>query len=484
MSQPNLDLRVSTGVSGMDAILKGGLIKDRAYLVRGGPGLGKTTLGLHFLTAGPEGESALFIGFQEPEAQIEANAGAVGLDVGGVSFLNLVPDAEFFTDQQGYDIFSSADVEQEPLAASIVQAVEKFAPTRVFVDSLTQLRFLSADAYQYRKQVMSFLRFLTQRGATVLFSSESSADTPDDDLQFMADGVLHCEAGPSGPAVRVSKFRGSGFVHGSHHVRLGSSGMQVFPRLVPPLIRKAPDQDKVWSSGSPKIDAVLHGGLEAGTISLLTGPAGVGKSTLAAQFAVEAGRCGSASALFLFEEDRNIFLRRTVSLNMEMDRLVREKVVTLEQVEPMRYLADEFTAEVLRQIQEDRVELVVLDSVAGFALTLGGEDVEARLHTFANTLARMGLTVLLINETQAVTGQQFQATEKGISYISDNVIFLRYMEVEGGLTKTLGVLKKRLSGFDTTMHTYDIGKGGLIVHGSIEGLHGVLSGMPSQDNSS
>lgn len=435
MATISLDQRFSTGVSGMDEILKGGLIKERAYLARGGPGLGKTTLGLHFLTAGSKNEPTLFIGFQEPEAQIEANAAAVRLDVSRVSFLSLIPDAEFFTDQQGYDVFASADVEQEPLAAAIVQAVDRLAPKRVFVDSLTQLRFLSADAFQYRKQVMSFLRFLTQRGATVLFSSESSPETPDDDLQFMADGVIHCEAGQNGPAVRVSKFRGSGFVPGRHHMRLSASGMQVFPRLVPPRTRIAPDQHKVWSSGSKKIDTILHGGLEAGTISLLTGPAGVGKSTLAAQFAAEAGRRGSRSALFLFEEDRNIFLRRTVNLDMGLDRLVGDRTVTLEQVEPMRYLADEFTAEVLRQIEEDRVELVILDSVAGFALTLGGEEVEERLHSFATTLARMGLTVILINETQAVTGQEFQATEKGISYISDNVLFLRYMEINGGLKK-------------------------------------------------
>lgn len=482
MGEVRPDARLSTGVAGLDEVLNGGLIKDRAYLVRGGPGAGKTTLGLHFLSAASKNEPALFIGFQEPEAQIRTNASAIGLDLSGISFLSLIPDSDFFTNQQGYDVFSSADVEQEPLAAAIVQAVEEFAPKRIFIDSLTQLRFLSADAFQYRKQVMSLLRFLIQDGATVLFSSEYSSDTPDDDLQFMADGVFHCEAGPTASAIRITKFRGSGFVHGSHHVRLSGQGMQVFPRLIPSRTRIAPDQDKVWSSGSERIDAILHGGLEAGTISLLTGPAGVGKSTLAAQFAAEAGRKGSACALFLFEEDRNIFLRRTVSLDMGLDHLVEKGGITLEQVEPMRYLADEFTAEVLRQIEEDHVELVVLDSVAGFALTLGGEEVEERLHTFATALARKGVTVLLINETQAVTGQEFQATEKGISYISDNVLFLRYMEVDGGLKKTMGVLKKRLSGFDTAMHTYSIGKGGLVVHDSVEGFHGVLSGMPSQQD--
>ncbi|TDX24796.1 circadian clock protein KaiC [Modicisalibacter xianhensis] len=481
MAQCSCQQRLSTGVEGVDDILGGGLIENRSYLVRGGPGTGKTTLGLHFLTAADQGEPVLFIGFQEPEAQVEANARAVGLDVTSINFLSLIPDEHFFTEQQGYDIFASADVEQEPLVEAIVQAVTEHAPKRVFVDSLTQLRFLSADAYQYRKQVMSFLRFLTKRGATVLFSSESSQDTPDDDLQFMADGVLNLDTGQAGPVVRVTKFRGSGFVHGRHHMRLSNTGLQVFPRLIPPLAKHCKEESTLWSSGSSRIDAILHGGFEAGTISMVTGPAGVGKSTLAAQFAAAAARRGGTSALFLFEEDVSIFLRRTQSLGLGLNQAVREGTVVIEPVEPMRYLADEFTSEALQQVTQRGVELVILDSVAGFGLTLGGEEVEERLHTFAKTLARLGVTVILINETQAVTGQEFQATEKGFSYLSDNLVFLRYIETAGEMKKALGVLKKRLSGFDTALHTYDIGEGGLIVHEPIEGLHSVLSGMPSQD---
>jgi circadian clock protein KaiC len=483
MAQRSSSSRQSTGVDGIDTILDGGLLGSRAYLVRGGPGLGKTTLGLHFLSSTSEEEPTLLIGFQEPEEQIKANANAVGIDVSKVHFLSLIPDEQFFTEQQGYDVFSSADIEQEPLAEAIVTAVEELSPKRVFIDSLTQLRFLSSDAFQYRKQVLSLLRFLTKRDITVLFSSESSRDLPDDDLQFMSDGVINFEVGQAGPAVRVSKFRGSNFLQGKHQMRLGETGITVFPRLIPPLSYQSPGERKQWRSGSKKMDAMLHGGLEAGTISLITGPAGVGKSTLAAQFAADAARRGHASALFLFEEDYNIFLRRTQSLGLGMTQAIQDGSVIIEPIEPMRYLADEFTAEVLRRIKESDIELVVLDSVAGFKLTLGGEEVEERLHTFSKTLARMGVTVILINETQAVTGHEFQATEKGISYLSDNVLFLKYLENNGHLEKAVGILKKRLSGFDNTICTYGIGEGGLVMHETVEGLHGVLSGMPVQDNS-
>jgi circadian clock protein KaiC len=475
--------RLSTGVDGLDEILRGGLITQRSYLIRGGPGQGKTTLGLHFLTAADSRESALFIGFQEPQEQIEANAASLGLDVSRIAFLNLTPDEQFFTEQQGYDVFSAAEVEQEPLAQAIVETVEQHAPQRVFVDSLTQLRFLASDAFQYRKQVLSFLRFLTRRGITVLFSSEHSSELPDDDLQFMADGVINFESDPSGAAVRVSKYRGSGFVRGAHHMRLGAQGMRVFPRMVPPATKQVKDERRSWGSGAKSIDAMLCGGLEAGTISLITGPVGVGKSTLAAQFAAEAARLGHRAAIYLFEEEVETYMRRARALSIELEKPRQAGQLIIELVEPMRYLADEFTTRVRQHVEERNVELVVLDSIAGFEMTLEGEGVEARLHTFAKTLSRMGVTVLLLNETQVVTGTQFRATEKGISYMSDNVLFLRYMELEAQLKKTIGVLKKRLSGFDSRLHTYDIGQGGLVVHEPIEGLHGVLSGVPTPQES-
>jgi circadian clock protein KaiC len=166
--------RVSTGISDLDEILDGGLLARRRYLVRGGPGLGKTTLGLNFLTASGDAEPSLFIGFQEPEDELRTNAASIGIDASGVNFLSLAPSEEFFTGAEAYDVFAASDVEQTPMINAVIAAVDEIRPTRVFIDSLTQLRFISADLAQFRKQVMSFLRFLSDRGATVLFTSEST----------------------------------------------------------------------------------------------------------------------------------------------------------------------------------------------------------------------------------------------------------------------------------------------------------------------
>lgn len=471
--------RVSVGVAGLDEILDGGLIGQRAYLVRGGPGRGKTTLGLHFLSAPDRDRPALFIGFQESEAQLRNNAQRMGIDVGAITFLSLAPDEHFFTDQQGYDVFAAADVEQEPLARAVIEAVEQHSPGRVFIDSLSQLRFLSADVFQYRKQVLSLLRYLTGHGATVLFSSESTSEFPDDDLQFMADGVISFESGSRSASVRVTKFRGSAFRRGAHQMRVGSNGLNVFVTQLPPKSKLTDEERWRWRSGVDRLDAILGGGIEAGTVSLITGPSGAGKSTMASLFAAEAARQGRRAAIFLFEEEVATFMRRSKSLQIDLAQPFEDGRVLIEQVEPMRYLADEFATRVRRHVDEDQVELVILDSVAGLELALeGDDDIKERLHGFAKSLARIGVSVVLINETEMMMGH-FRVSERGISYLSDNVVFLRYMEIDGQLQKVMGVLKKRLSSFDSCLYSFRIGPQALTIGEPVNGLRGVITGTPA-----
>lgn len=461
--------RVSSGIEGLDEILDGGPLACRRYLVRGGPGQGKTTLGLSFLAAADGGESSLFIGFQEPEDQIRANAASVGIDVSGIRFLSLAPDEQFFTQHEAYDVFAASDVEQGPVVEAVIQAVEEEEPARVFVDSLTQLRFLSADVFQYRKQILSFLRFLTERGATVLFSSESSVEFPDDDLQFVADGVITLDSGVFGGVVSVSKFRGSGYQPGRHQVRLDGRGLQIFPRLVPPSGRRVEAGNILWASGEAELDRMLHGGLEAGTVSLITGPTGIGKSTLAALFAVRAAGRGHRAAAFLFEEEVVAYLGRLRSLGVPVDTPWERGDFLLELVEPMRYLADEFAAHVRRLVEHDGVSMVVLDSISGFELALESEDIKARLHAFAKTLARLGASVILVNETEAMASE-FRVSEKDISYLADNVVYLQYVRDDGAINKTIGVLKKRLTGFDPSVRRLDIGPVGMRIGESVSGV--------------
>lgn len=456
----SLPERISSGIEGLDVLLHSGFIARRRYLVRGDPGLGKTTLGLSFLAAVNEGEQALFIGFQEPPAEIRSNAGTLGIDTSFIEFLRLSPDEDFFIQADAYDVFASSDVEQESLSQTITDAVERIRPKRVFIDSLTQLRFMSADVYQFRKQAMSLLNYLVGRDCTVLYTSESSTEFPDNDLQFIADGVINLERWNNCSTIRVSKFRGSGFRKGPNQYRLDSQGFHVFPRQSPPAPRLEPSNGRQLGSGNRDFDTMLHGGLEASTVTLLTGPTGIGKSTLAACYAVESARQGHPAAVYIFEEERGTFLGRLGSLGFELDALLDSGNLLVEQIEPLRYLADEFTTQVRDDVQARGIELLVLDSVSGFNMALGAEEGVGRpLHAFAKNLSRLDVTVILVNENH-VTTDSLAVSDRDISYLSDNVIYLRYLQTESTLQKTIGILKKRLSDFDNHLRLFNVATGG------------------------
>jgi len=453
--------RISTGVEGLDELLNGGLIPYRRYLIRGAPGLGKTTLGLMFLNEYEGNGDSLFIGFQEPEDELRTNAASVGIDVDGIHFLSLSPNEEFFTQSESYDVFASSDIEHGPLVNTVVESVKQIKPKRVFVDSLTQLRFLSSDVYQYRKQALSFLRFLTERGVTVVFSSESSSHLPDDDLQFLADGIINLQPKASHSTISIHKFRGSRFTKGLHQYRIDNKGFHVFPRLRPPTSQIVNTKPTQMKSGNNELDAMLHGGLESGTVTLLTGPTGIGKSTIAGNFAIQAAKSSYRSAVYIFDEEINTFIWRLRSLNVDIDTPYKNDDLILEQVEPLRYLADEFTSLVHQQVEEENIKLIVLDSITGLELaTENVEGINETLHAFAKSLARLGVTVILVNENE-VTTNQLQASQRNISYLADNVIYLRYVQPDETLQKVIGILKKRLTGYENSLRQFEIVSGGL-----------------------
>ncbi len=175
--------RISTGVPGLDEILHGGLIPERNYLVRGDPGTGKTILGMNYLTAGIDaGESVLFVNLEESEESVRENAATLGIDLSEVHFLDLSPDSDVFADKQSYAIFTPTEIEQEPLTQTITDCVESIDPDRVFIDPITRLRYLTSNEYQFRRQVISSMRFLKEQDATVLSTSQDTQQSSDNDL--------------------------------------------------------------------------------------------------------------------------------------------------------------------------------------------------------------------------------------------------------------------------------------------------------------
>jgi circadian clock protein KaiC len=211
-------MRVSTGIDGLDHILHGGLLSGRTYLVHGEPGTGKTTLGLHFLCAG---EGGLLITFAQPEKQIAADAGAIGLSLAKVKVLDLTPLPEVFAEVQTYDIFSPSEVEREPTSREIATTIAELKPSRIFVDSFGQFRSLATDSFHYHRMAQSFFRYATCHGATLLIGSDDHESARD------VDGVIHLVSSAASRSICVTKFRGSDFHSGTYGMRLTATGLQV-----------------------------------------------------------------------------------------------------------------------------------------------------------------------------------------------------------------------------------------------------------------
>lgn len=469
--------RVSTGVPGLDEILRGGLIPRRAYMVRGGPGSGKTILGLHFLTwSAARGEPTLYITFGESEPEIRRNGALLGFDTSQVTFLDLSPKSKSFAeDQQEYDIFPPSEVERDPITRRIREETGALLPARVFVDGMTQLRHLTNNPFQFRKESLAFLRFLHDLGSTVMFASESN-EGPDDDLQFIADGVIQLEFNDDRRRIAVKKFRGSDFRPGFHTVALTGSGMQVFPRLLPEDHNTDFEPSQI-PFGLKEMDELTHGGIERGAITIITGPSGVGKSTLGMQFAHAAAARGEKSVVYLFEERSDSLIRRCEGIGLPVRRFIEEGSLKLRHVEPLRFTADEFALMVRQEVEEHQTRIVMIDSVAGYRLALRDQDLVSHLHALAKYLQNMGAAVLLINEVEAITGD-FRVTDVGVSYMADNIIFLRYLELRGEMAKAIGVLKKRMTDFEKTLREITITGQGIKVGPKLTGLRGILSGAP------
>lgn len=471
--------RVSTGIDGVDHILHGGLLAARSYMLRGTAGTGKTIFGLHFLTVGAaNGESCLYVAFEESTDDIRENATSLGFDLEHVEMLDLSPDAERFLEDEQYTVFSPGEVEAASLTDRLVTAIEDVDPDRVFLDPITQLQYLSADDYQFRQDVTGLMTYLEDRGTTVLFTTQPTSTRPDDDLQYICDGAITLEHADNGRTITVQKFRGSGFQGGPHSLRIDGTGIHVYPKLVPG------DHDREFTleqvgSGVPELDALLGGGIERGSVTVISGPSGVGKSTTGTHFLAEAAARDEHATAFLFEESEASFRHRANAIGLPIDDLVDAGDLSLNYIEPLSLSPDEFAHRVRDAVEEDGAEVVMIDGTAGYRLSLHGrgDELIAELHSLVRYLRNMGVTVVLAEEVTSVTGE-FQPTKENISYLADTIVFLRYLEVRGEIRKAIGVLKKRLGSFEPTLRELRITEDGLWIGDPLDDLRGVLTGTP------
>lgn len=480
--------RISTGVVGLDSLLDGGLFSERAYMVSGGPGTGKTTLCFHFLTANGQ-EPSLMITLDKNVEKLQWMAESLGLYSDSLILEDLSPGDIRDETRNSFDVMPSSELGLGPLVDKICQAVERHTPSRVAIEPLSTLWALAPDSYQFRRQCQALFNFLTERGATVMFSTEDTSafqgHVPVADLYFVADGIVSLERVKAGRMVSVTKFRGSGFTGGRQFMRLTGSGMEVFPQLMPRDRHRPGDRGQV-QSGIAELDNMLKGGLDTATLTIISGPSGAGKTTLAMQFVTALAKQGEQALVCAFEESGESILLRCRALGLPVDDLIRDKSLEVRSIDPMRYAPDELAQALRREVEENGVRVVMIDGSAGYKvsvanLAVAGEDVSQRLHILCRYLVGAGVTVLLVNETPTIASDTLATADPNITYFSDILISLRYIEIDSELQKTISIIKRRAGDFDNTLRRLEITDQGLKVGQPLREMQGILRGQPVQD---
>ncbi|RMF93385.1 MAG: recombinase RecA, partial [Nitrospinota bacterium] len=419
----------------------------------------------------------------EPAEEITLNIAGFGWTLSDLDLLDLAPSGEPEASVAGeYHVFPPSEVEQGPLWQTIYQAVREKRPQRVVIDSATQLRYLSTDEYQFRKQMLHLVRFLNRQGCTTLLIFEPTELDREASVALAVDGIIRLrqEISPGRViglrSVQVEKLRGSDFMSGLHPMRFTEQGLVVFPHHIeePGLARPG---GECLSSGLPPLDLLLGGGLESGTSTIISGPTGVGKSSLGLHFLITAARAGKRVVLYTFEEPVASILARSQGLGMPIDDLLASGTLSLLHVNPLQLYPDEFLMHIRKQVEEGR-QVVMLDSLRGYGLAMEQFGVlTAHLQNLVAYCHRQGVSIFLINEVEHITGD-LVLSELGISYLVDNAILLRYAEVEGRVIRVIGCLKKRLGNFQPELREIRITVEGVQVGEKLEGLHGVLTGIP------
>lgn len=475
--------RVATGIAGLDDILAGGLIRNRVYLLQGDPGTGKTTLGMQFLLEGARrGEPGLCVTLSETESELRASAQSHGWPLEGIRVLELIVSEESLQPDSQYTMFHPSEVELGEQTRAVMAEVDRTRPARIVFDPLSEMRLLSPDPLRYRRQILALKKFFTARGATVLFLDDRTANGDSRHVQSLVHGEIVLEQvapvyGVERRRLRVVKVRGAQYRGGYHDFTIRRGGISVFPRLVTAEHHAEYPRNGV-KSGIGELDAMLGGGLERGTSTLLIGPSGVGKSTLVAQYVAAAAARGERGAVFTFDERREILLARADALGIGLGAHVHEGRVHLRQIDPAELSPGEFAHAVLHEVEANDAEIVVIDTLNGY-LSAMPEDrfLLLHLHELLMSLAQRGTVAFLIMPQHGFLGDV--QTSIDVSYMSDAILLLRYFEARGEIRKAISAVKKRSGGHEQTIREFRLEPAGIRIGEPLREFHGVLSEAPT-----
>lgn len=480
----NADPRVATGVPGLDEILGGGLPRDRIYLVEGAPGSGKTTLALQFLLKGRElKESGLYITLSETEAELRAAAASHGWSLDGVDLFELVSE-EGLDPESEQSVLHPSDVELGETTRRVMAQVDSTKPLRVVFDSLSEMRLLAQNPLRHRRQILALKHFFSTRKCTVLLLDDQTSEDGDLQLHSIAHGVISLERtaeeyGSQRRRMEVVKLRGVKYRSGFHDFKLDTGGITVFERLVASH-HGAVIKDGVVTTGAPRLDELIGGGLSRGTNTLITGPSGVGKTTTAVRCALSALERGEKVAYYLFDEGLPTLLARSKAMGMELHPYVATGQLAIRAIDPAELSPGEFAFQVRQAVEHAGVGTVVIDSLNAYLQAMPGQKfLLLQMHELLTYLNQQGVVTLVILAQHGFIGEV--RSDIDLSYLSDSILLFRFFEAAGAVRTAISAVKSRTTAHEKIIREIRLTSRGIEIGEALTDFRGVMSGLPSYD---
>jgi circadian clock protein KaiC len=453
------------------------------FMLEGNPGTGKTTIALRFLMEGAAaGERCLYITLSETERELRQGAASHGWTLGeNITVFELTPPETLLDPAQQQSLLYSSDLELGETTKAIIEAFERVKPTRVVLDSLSEIRLLAQSSLRYRRQILALKHYFSRHEATVLLLDDRTTESSDKTPHSVVHGVIFLEElapsyGAERRRLRVTKYRGQAFRGGFHDFVIRKGGVAVFPRLVAAEHRMGFAREQM-KSNIPELDALLGGGIERGSSTLLLGPAGTGKSTFALQFVVSACERGEKAVMFIFDEDRQLLFDRAKPMGFDLDQLSESGHLYVEQVDAAQLSPGEFADRVRAQVERLQAKTVIIDSINGYRSAMPEENsLVLHLHELIQYLNRRGANTFFTVAQHGLVGDM--QTPVDVTYIADTVILLRYFEALGQVRRAVSVIKKRTGSHEDTIREFHITENGLSFGMPLVEFQGVLRGVP------
>ncbi|HKU49672.1 MAG TPA: ATPase domain-containing protein [Nitrososphaera sp.] len=463
--------RISTGISGIDNLIEGGIPRGFTVLVAGNPGTGKTILTSNFLMAGLKaGESGVYVSFSESKEQFYNNMERLGLDI------------KKYEDGTKFTFIDFASVTKEGVQDAldeILAVIKEMQAKRLVVDSFSAIAQSFDNQNEARIALQVILGKITRaEGVTNMLIAEVpiGSNTVGSGIEeFVVDGIIKLEHGISNSipmTLKIVKMRGTSIDREAHVLSISSNGMTVFPKQ--PLMLSAPASDIRISSGVPGLDERMEGGFLEGTAIAVIGASGVGKTTLSFQFVAEGVKRGEPGLFCSLEESPDEIRRMAERYGYDVKELERKGLKIISKVAEDQS-PDAFMAILKEEINRIRPKRLALDSLSAFEH--GYKDdmypITKRLVSLMREYNITAMLTILVSQQSGIN-----LTDVGISSLFQGIILLRYVEVEGKMKRSMMLLKMRATSHDESILEFSISNGyGLKMVGAMDSYVGILTGV-------